>query len=274
MRKGKPFILFTALGSALFIAVSARTVSLPRFALQSGLACSSCHVSMSGGLLRNEGGWYSSKKDGIFDPGKSFLAPIYAGEDNTLLGKNLIWGFDVRNQIAKRPSPPYGELKRKSFFMQAAPHLSYRPIENVELTGSYNFIDPQFPGQQRFIAYVTYKPVKPLAVEAGFLQPDFGIRHDDHTSFTRTLPGFYPYYQDLGVQVYANAAEWLTVSGGVFDTKHRREAEPFIKAHSIMTDAKVSAIRVVNDWSMSFMGGASALFEDGQTLYGVHAGAA
>jgi hypothetical protein len=223
--------------------------------------------------MRNEGGWNVGRKEGLLDPGRSFLSPLYGGESNTLFTEMLSWGFDIRNQIAKRPDVHTGTLKRKSFFMQVAPYVSFRPVDKFEIMATYNFIDPEFPGQQRFMASASYTFADAVSVEAGFIQPDFGIRHDDHTTFTRSMTRLWPYYQDLGAQLTIHPVEWLSITGGLFDASNRREAVGFLKEHSMMGLAGATFMLADFDAGYSIGGGVSVLFQDGQKLAGMHVGA-
>ena len=268
---GKP-ILVLGLTVLSLLVFGQTAIAIPRFALQSGMACASCHVSAGGGAMRNEGGWSVARRESLFDPGRTFLSPLYAAEDNTLFSEHISWGFDVRNQIAKRPDPETHELTRQSFFMQIAPYVSYRPAEHVEIMATYNIVKPEFAGQKEFMAIARCIVTDALAVEAGFFQPDFGVRHDDHTTFTRSAAGFVPFQADLGAQVYIHATDWLTLSGGVFDAHNRRESIGFLKEKSLMEVAKASVVITDYDAGISLSGGASGLFQNGQTLMAMQAG--
>ncbi|NOY06669.1 MAG: hypothetical protein GXO82_08595, partial [Chlorobi bacterium] len=202
----------------IFLVVSATELpGLPRFALTSGATCSSCHVNVTGGAMRTEGGWFSIRNVGLIQPRNTFLAPLYGAKSNTLFMKNLRWGFDMRVQVAKRGR----DLKRDVFAMQAVPYLSFEVRDNLYVYGSFNFVEPVFPSQQRFTAAVFYRPLEKVAFKAGFIQPKFGIRYDDHTVFTRQQAQLRPMYQELGMELYVTPKDWLTITGGAYSPKNR-----------------------------------------------------
>ena len=148
--------------------------------------------------MRNADGWHVGKTLRLFDPSPTFLAPLFRAEDNTILSEQLSWGFAIRNQVAKRWDTETQSLRRRDFWMQVAPYVSYRPVEHVELSGTYNFIRPEFPEQQRFLASVSWLPAYLLRFEGGYILPDVGIQHDDHTVLTRNLTAMRRMWQELG----------------------------------------------------------------------------
>jgi len=271
------FFTFLALLTVLSPILIQKAQALPRFALLYGTSCASCHSNLSGGGMRNEGGWYSMKPASLVDPSETFLSPLYAAESNSLLVDQLSWGFDIRNQTAKRRHidevTGIPDIERQNFFMQVSPYVSYRPVEEVEIYGSYNVVEPEFAGQQKFTAAVTYRPFDEVAVKGGYIQPEFGIRHDDHTIFTRQGSKMWVMYQELGTEVYVTPQPWLTVSGGIYDSKHRREVYPtVIKDGSLIYTSKISAQPVLFDEGIGFLAGASMMIQDGQNMYGGHLG--
>jgi len=253
---------------------------LPRFSLLNGIPCHACHVNFNGGGQRNNGGWNGIRKSGLIDPKGTFLSPIYGAESNTLFDERLTWGFDIRQQLAKRYIPSERKLKRQFFTMQIQPYLTYRPYDQVAVSASYNFVPPVYPEQQRFTCSVTYQPVEEAQVQAGYFLPDFGIQHDDHTVLTRGAIAMRRMYQELGAQIAFTPLEWLTVSSGVFSSQHRQDAiynpdqTAVIGDKSLMGVGKLSIQPTDYELGISFLAGGSILRTDGQTILGVHTGVA
>lgn len=259
----------------LFAAPAAR--ALPRFALQTGLACSSCHVSAGGGGMRNEGGWNTMKTFSLVSPKGTFLERLFDRDDNAFFSERVFFGFDFRTQVAYRHDAA-GAYKRQLFTMQIAPYVSYRPVDAVEIVASYNFVKPEWPSQQRVLASVIVRPSNTMSIEAGLLQPDFGVRNDDHTTFTRSEARIRPFSPELGALASAEPFEWLNVSAGVYGTKNRSKEYPLADGSPLIRDGSVMGSgRINTHWSDFDMGlstnlGASVLLTDGQTLASVQAG--
>jgi hypothetical protein len=258
-----------------FVDISA---ALPRFALQSGVSCSNCHVNISGGGPRNEGGWWSMKEVGLFDPVPTFLKPVYNAESNYIIPEVLSWGFDLRQQIAKRgpviQTDDGPDIERDFFSMQITPYLSYQPVEEVAVFAAYNFVEPVYSAQQHFYAGVTYKPYEILQLKAGYIQPFFGVRHDDHTTFTR-LQGdidFVPMYTELGAEVYVTPYDWLMVSGGAYSSRNRHDIVPQVSENGMLYTGNANIILPDYDAEIIFETGFSAASYDKQTLLGAHVG--
>lgn len=267
----KRFLVLCVLSA---IAISSDAVALPRYSLMTGLNCASCHVSPNGGGLRTEGGWNMSKMYGLIRPEKTFLAPLYKAESNTLFNEDFSWGFDIRNQIAKRRRVRDGKLEfyRSSFNMQIAPYVTYRPIEGVAIGGNFNIVEPLYPEQQHFLASVAYSPAEMLTVQGGFLLPDFGVQHDDHTVFTRDKIRMRRQYQELGADVHFTPIEWMKASVGIFRSENRHDAVNAVAEKRMMTALKLQVQPVSYDWDINFLFGGSALLQAGQDAFSAYAG--
>lgn len=245
--------------------------ALPRFALTGGQTCSSCHVMSSGGGIRNEGGFTTMKRTGLWS---LYEAP----ESNTLFTEQLSWGFDIRNQTAYRYDPERRDFVRRPFFMQIMPYVSYRPMEEVEFVGGVNLVKPEWPSQQRATAAIIVRPLEELAIEAGYFQPDVGLRHDDHTTLTRSTLRLYPGWNELGASVVAAPLEWLTVTAGLFDTRNRRAeiftrgTDPVIDKGAPLVTGKLHLQHADFDKGLSGFAGASFFHAGGQDMAGLYAG--
>ncbi len=260
---------------ALFSVVAAGTsLALPRFSLQTGATCASCHANLTGGGPRTQGGWASMKDFALISPRETFLAPLFESESNDLIPGVLSWGFDFRSQVAKRPDEHTGKLERRFFTMQASPYVTYRPVEELSAYATYNLVKAEYPSQQDFYAGIVFQPSDMIQVQAGYLQPNFGVRHDDHTTFTRIRGGigYYPYYAEAGGEIYVTPLEWLTVSGGVYSSKNRNDYVDSVSSSGAFYTGNLSFMVPDYDTEIIYKAGVSAAMYDTQSLLGGHIG--
>ena len=190
--------------------------SLPRFALKEGSACIDCHVNPTGGIMRNRGGWsYSKNMMAMVSPQSDF-------EMTNKIGENIQFGFDARGQYLLQLT----DSTKKTDFqkMNASLYTNIDLSENISFTARYDFVQDIWEGYGivHLIPDVFY-------IKGGTFSPNFGIRLDDHTAYTRggdfgllfttgTKQGliYNPMYIESGVEVGANLFEkaFLTASVG------------------------------------------------------------
>jgi len=188
--------------------------ALPRFALQQGDRCIDCHVNPSGGLIRTESGWYFGKNVvGMISPRDKIVST------SPKIGENIYLGVDFRTQYI------YAEELRKTDFqkMAAAFYASIKINEKIDAVAKYDFITQVFEGYgvARILPNNSY-------IKVGTFTPNFGIKLDDHTAYTRGgdfglaapgsfSPGLYltPYYTETGIELGAYIGEIAYLSASV-----------------------------------------------------------
>lgn len=200
MRKLLPLLFFLFIAFDLF--------ALPRFAVQQGDRCIDCHVNPSGGMARNENGWFFGKNVvGMISPRDKAFAT------SPKIGENIYLGMDLRTQFI------YSEQLRKNDFqdMAAAIYGTVSLNEKIDVVAKYDFITQIYEGYgiARILPNNSY-------IKAGTFTPNFGIRIDDHTAYTRggdfglaapgaSLAGLYfsPYYTETGVELGAYISNFI-----------------------------------------------------------------
>lgn len=214
---------------------SVQVLSLPRLALRLKDKCSSCHVNPTGGLIRNENGWYYGKYP------MSMISP--REKDFTQSPKitdNIILGVDIRGQYL------YSQEKSRTDFqnMAGAIYASIQLSEKIDVVTRYDYVNSIWEAYA--IAHVL-----PLDgyIKGGTFQPNFGIRIDDHTAYTRGgdfavlrdggLQGlqYDPFYLESGVELGFNFGDmaFLTASVGSPNDKFTFENDPSYTARLELT---------------------------------------
>jgi hypothetical protein len=187
--------------------------ALPRFSLRGGGGdCIGCHVNPTGGNMRNRGGWAF---------GKNVLPMMRPEEDfemSNKIGDNIQFGLDLRGQtlLMMRSDRKRIDFQRMTGTIYTNVDLS----KKISVQTRYDFI------QQIWEAYgVLHILPNNSYIKGGVFQPNYGIRVDDHTAYTRggdlgILTGstsgliYDPKYTEAGVEVgfYLSDLALLTAS--------------------------------------------------------------
>ncbi len=200
----------------VFLFLTQDSFSLPRFALKENLACIDCHVNPTGGIIRNSSGWsYSKNMMAMVSPRSDF-------EMSNRIGENIQFGFDARGQYLLQMTD---STKRTDFQkMSASIYSNIDLSENISFVTRYDFIQGIWEGYA--IAHLLPEVVY---FKGGTFSPNYGIRLDDHTAYTRggdfgllftsgEKQGliYNPSYVESGVEVGVNLFEqaFLTASVG------------------------------------------------------------
>ena len=183
--------------------------------------------------------------------------PAAAVHTNSLFDGLITPGADLRLQVTKIGRPPND--KRMLLPMQAQLNVAVTPLEWLVLYGGYNYAVTQrsYPGQSEWEATLQLHPGVTLPIlRLGFMQPSIGIRHDDHTTFTRREvagqsphPLVPPGYADLGAELTYEGLNWLTINAGVFGSHMLSEVETSIgEIESVADFSKPSVLGRVMLW--------------------------
>ena len=203
---------------ALFLLIFfADLTALPRFSLRGGGGdCSGCHVNPTGGDMRNRGGWGFGKN----------VLPMITPEDDfqmsNKIGDNIQLGLDLRGQTLLKMTP---SNKRIDF-----QRMSGSIYTNIDLSKKINVFTRFDFIQDIWEAYgVLHILPNESYIKGGTFQPNYGIRLDDHTAYTRggdleylfstnTKTGliYDPRYVETGAEVgiYFSDFAFLTASVG------------------------------------------------------------
>lgn len=206
------FLLFFC--STALIQLSA----LPRFSLLQKDKCSSCHFDPSGGLMRNKNGFFF---------GKNVVSMISQRDEDFKLSQkisdNVYFGFDYRSQFL------YSQEKKRTDFqdMTGSIYLAASVSNKIDVVARYDIVQNLGEGfaVARILPNDSY-------IKVGSFMPDFGIRLDDHTAYTRggdygllfangAIQGliYNPLFSITGLEVGARFSDITTLTASVGKSK-------------------------------------------------------
>jgi hypothetical protein len=223
--------------SCLILSLATISQATPRMSLPAGSPCATCHYSATGGGARNPVGWGAMSKSGAFD--------FQLFKSNQPIKNRLAIGFDSRIQwahfgIPVRRLDTAGKDETvipdyKVIPMQLQVNAAYSPTSSLSISGGYNAgpntykgdaCDPVFPGMSCFDVAIQVQSDKGLSARAGMIQPQIGIRPDDHTTIVRgdasnlRRPIIPPNYAEWGGEVAYQPRSWIRAELGVFDSNN------------------------------------------------------
>ena len=164
--------------------------------------------------MRNESGY-------IF--GKNVISMISPRDEKfpipPQLSENVSFGFDYRSQFL------YSQQKKRTDFqdMTGTIYLNAAVSEKIDVTARYDFIWALWEG------FATAKILPNNSyIKVGTFSPNFGIRLDDHTSYTRggdygllfstgAVRGliYNPLYLETGIELGANISDQISLTASV-----------------------------------------------------------
>jgi len=195
----------TCLTFLAIIACCAAAQAEPYLAIQEGHQCRTCHVSTSGGGMRNVFGnvfsrallpahTLGAKKSNSFKWNGEILKYLKAGAN--------IRATKRRSKIPGRPSQSTSGIERTSIY------VAIEPVKNRLLF----YADEEFAQGDEFNreAWVRWNFTQSFYARVGRLFLPFGLRIEDDTAFTRQVPGINFTTPDKGVEIGYEKGPWST----------------------------------------------------------------
>lgn len=230
--------------------------ALPRYALRMGGTCADCHVNPTGGLMRNSGGWtYGKNVLPMLRPSKEF--PM-----SQKIGENIEYGLDYRGN-----SYLYLQESKKQIDFQSMSGSVYTNVDisdKINIFARYDFI------WQIWEAYgVAHILPNDGYVKAGSFSPNFGIRLDDHTAYTRggdlglITPGaskrgliYDPRYVESGVEVGQYISNFALITASVGNPR-----SPIVFTTDPTYTANLEFYPTISDVAALMLGGSVSIFK-------------
>lgn len=188
--------------------------ALPRFAVKLKDRCIDCHYNPSGGIIRNEGGWQWGKNtlSMISTPDKDFIM-------SPRISENISVGIDYRIQYL------YSQEKKRTDFqnMSGSIYSNFGLSKEINVIARYDFVNKIWEGY--VVAHIL--PNKSY-IKVGTFAPNFGLRIDDHTAYTRggdfgllfsqaVYRGliYNPFYNETGLEIGVYGGKFLYATASV-----------------------------------------------------------
>ncbi len=262
--------LLTGLVILLFVS---ECYSLPRYALRMGGNCADCHVNPTGGLMRNSAGWTF---------GKNVLPMERTSKEFPMsqnISENIQFGLDYRGNgyLLLQES-----TKRIDFqSMSGSIYTNVDISEKMNIFARYDFLS---------LIWEAYGVAHILPndgyIKGGSFTPNYGIRLDDHTAYTRGGDMGYitsgasqrgliynPYYVESGIEVGQYISDFVFVTASVGNPH-----SPTVFKNDPTYTANLEFYPKISDAAALMFGGSVAIFKQtiepvGQVqMYGGYAG--
>ena len=233
--------------------------ALPRFSLRGGgFDCSGCHVNPTGGDMRTSRGWrFERDVLPMNTTDKDF-------EMSNKIGENIQFGLDLRGQALLMMT---AHNKRIDFQkMTGSLYTNIDLSEKINVFTRYDFIQQIWEayGVARILPNDSY-------IKAGSFQPNYGIRLDDHTAYTRggdigllfatkTKTGliYDPRYIEGGAELGVYISDFALLTASVGEARQT----PFLSDPTYTANLKFQP--TIGDNTALFFGGSFAAFKGSQ----------
>ena len=182
-------------------------VALPLYASREGATCVTCHFDPNGGGMRNEFGFYYGKNRHSMGEEEKWANVTVTPQVNDWIRL----GLDTR--FMYYVSHVQSSTTTSTFLpMEGQVRIGISPLENLTIIGTQGIVvESGYPDS--YVArelYALFHGFKHgLYFQAGRFRSPFGLRQEDHTSFTRQYLAFDSQREDAGVEVGAAGKHWF-----------------------------------------------------------------
>ena len=161
----------------IFGLIAASVYALPRFAVNNGTPCQTCHINPSGGGMRNEFGNHAvAFQELVLPPMKRLVEDRYK---SPRLGESVTVGFDVRYLVFDD-----GEV----FRMQTDAYAAIEPFK--DFLYQLRLSDEQGITENFALLFLNEQR---QYVKVGRFEASHGLRLEDHTAYIRSRTGAQPH---------------------------------------------------------------------------------
>lgn len=165
----------------LVIAPLSAALSYPRFSAYTGDKCSDCHVSPTGGGMRNAYGNNYAKQNLQMD----FLRKYVKKSDfSTQLNKNISVGGDLRVMHIGNENPNAGSTNT-FLTMEGDLYVNASVNDYISVYIAPGYQIPNVPTKYEVYGMVSNLPAE-LFFRAGRMNPNFGVKIAEHIAYQRT----------------------------------------------------------------------------------------
>jgi elongation factor P hydroxylase len=193
-------------------AVTNPAEALPLYASREGRNCISCHFDPNGSAMRNDFGFnYGKNRHSMGEEEKWSNVTV-----DPQLNDWIRLGMDTRIMYYASHFDGASSISTSTFFpMEGALRVAITPHDYLTVVASHGLVvqSPGFPNSYvaRELYGLFHGFAKDLYVQVGRFRLPFGLRQEDHTSFTR-MGYVLPYdsqREDAGIEVGAVGNNWF-----------------------------------------------------------------
>lgn len=188
--------------------------ALPRFASREGAKCQSCHVNPSGGGMRSPFGVQYGRDE---LPVPTWASEFDLDDFSTQLTDFVSIGADFRTLFYYQQRPDTGSASSTNAFwqMQGDIYMNLRLAKKVSI-----YLDKGIYGGFEIYGLMNILPGNGF-IKVGKFVPNYGLKTDDHTVFTREHTGFSAERgrAELTGGELGFSPGPVTISGGIFNAR-------------------------------------------------------
>ena len=217
-RIGMSVLFWSIIGSGVLpFSNQGQVLALPIFAMEYGQSCNLCHVDPAGGGARTLYGnqFFARTQLPTWPDGFQDLE-----EFNPQINKWITLGVDFRvlHADAENSIVNLDQIMEGSLYLTAKLHPKY----TLFISKGWN-VDYQAFGLAQILPLNGY-------LKLGRFQPNYGLRLDDHTVYTRDGLFGLPTYSDVGMEFGFHQLKWdfsAAISNGTSQTTNDNKAYAF-----------------------------------------------
>ncbi|HPS65117.1 MAG TPA: hypothetical protein PK447_06035 [Ignavibacteria bacterium] len=197
-------LYFLVLLSGIVVLYAVDAASYPRFAALTGSKCMDCHVSPSGGSMRNAFGLNYAKENLQMDFLSKYSKKV---KFNPEINKSIYIGGDIRTAYLDDQNPNSPDLNT-FLTMQGDLYVNAKLNDFVNVFVAPGIQLPNIPTKPQVYGMISNLPLN-IFLRAGRFTPNYGINIPEHRAFQRIDFLNTPYSEDAGLE--------LGLSPGVFN---------------------------------------------------------
>lgn len=202
-------LLAVATVAALAV-LAASAEAFPLYASREGRNCISCHFDPNGSAMRNDFGFnYGKNRHSMGEEEKWAKVTV-----DPQLNDWIRLGLDTRIMYYASHVEGASSFTTSTFFpMEGALRVAITPHDYLTIVGSHGLVveSPGFP--DAYVARELYGLfhgfAKDLYIQVGRFRLPFGLRQEDHTSFTRADLPYDSQREDAGIEIGAIGNNWF-----------------------------------------------------------------
>ena len=203
-------LLSMAVICTLFLASSA--IAMPQFAASTGQPCIYCHINPTGCWMRNT---YGSQNFAQMTLPVHKISTEQISQFSPAISNNFSVGADIRTTYIYSNAKFDTLTFKRSLFFQMEANFYVDARLNDKFSISY-YMDHASEGTKYQVwGMANILPFNGY-IRAGRIQPSYGWRFADHTSFVRVGTFWGPTYSDVGMELGFNPTD-ISFNIGVFN---------------------------------------------------------